>query len=69
MVEPVVVEVVMLPGQVIRGCSLSTTVTLNEQPTPVKEGAQLTVVTPMGKKAPGGGEQVVVPHPATDGTV
>jgi hypothetical protein len=69
MAEPIVVEVVMLPGQVIRGGSLSTTVTLNEQPTPVKEGAQLTVVTPTGNKAPGGGEQVVVPHTVADGTV
>jgi hypothetical protein len=62
MAEPVVVEVVILPGQVILGGSLSTTVTLNEQPAPAEEAEQLTVVTPGGKNAPGGGEQLIGPQ-------
>ena len=38
-----------------------TTVTLNEQGVP-SDGVQVTVVTPTGKKVPGGGEQVMVPQ-------
>lgn len=69
MVEPVVVEVVMLPGQVIRGGWLSTTVTLNEQDVPAV-AMQVTTVVPTGKKLPGAGEQVTVPQiPAPGGTV
>ena len=39
------------------------------QPAPAAEGAQLTVVTPDGKNAPGGGVQTVVPHTVSDGGV
>jgi hypothetical protein len=56
----------MLPGQVIMGLCLSSTVTVNEQEAvfpAASVAVQLTVVVPTGKGLPEGGVQVTLTGP------